>query len=90
MNINDFKKVSQEVLEKSKGFEDPYLEIFEKLFIVFLNISKKVSDPGEETNVDVLIHQALFDKKPQTKTPQQSFDNIDMDLIKNIKEIINK
>ena len=100
----DFKKVSEEIIEVAKAYEDISPEIsrtFEICFVSFLSVVKSCKNPYD---VKKVIFETLFNEKmnePQNMqnmqntcsqgfNPDADIQGVSLDLLNDLKKNINK
>jgi pyruvate-formate lyase len=89
----EFLKISQEILdvsEKYRDLDDPrandIADLFQEIFIAYLSIIKSYKDGVSKEELKETIYNVLFG---EVKKYDINLNNIDMDLLNEIKSSIN-
>ena len=89
----EFLKISQEILdvsEKYRDLDDPrandIADLFQEIFIAYLSIIKSYKDGVSKEELKETIYNVLFG---EVKKYDINLNNVDMDLLNEIKSSIN-
>lgn len=90
----DFLKISEEVLELAQEYKDlkngdTIVDIFNNMFIVFLSIVKEAKEGSSEQELRETIYNIMFGEDNKLKTNGITFNNIDLELLNEIKSSID-
>jgi hypothetical protein len=91
----EFLKISEEILEISEKYRnlnsdkaDEIADLFQELFVVFLSLVKNSGKSKAE--VKETIYNVLFGEVVSKNKDSLTFNNIDMDLLDEIKSSISE
>jgi hypothetical protein len=90
----DFLKISEEVLELAQEYKDLengdiIVDIFNNMFVVFLSTVKEAKEGSTEQELRETIYNIMFGEDNKLKTNGITFNNIDLELLNEIKSSIN-
>jgi len=90
----DFLKISEEVLELAQEYKDlkngdTIVDIFNNMFIVFLSTVKEAKEGSSEQELRETIYNIMFGEDNKLKTNGITFNNIDLELLNEIKSSID-
>jgi hypothetical protein len=90
----DFLKISEEVLELAQEYKDLengdiIVDIFNNMFVVFLSTIKEAKEGSTEQELRETIYNIMFGEDNKLKTNGITFNNIDLELLNEIKSSIN-
>jgi hypothetical protein len=90
----DFLKISEEVLELAQEYKDLengdiIVDIFNNMFVVFLSTVKEAKEGSTEQELRETIYNIMFGEDNKLKTNGITFNNIDLELLNEIKSSID-